>query len=76
MKGVRGIVARAEWNDELSAQLHSETPKQFFDQAGHAKWRWSRIGKRPNHLWDCFAMNLVLACAAGCLGDVVAPEGP
>jgi predicted RNA-binding Zn-ribbon protein involved in translation (DUF1610 family) len=34
---------------------------------------WKKIGKRPNHAWDCEAMQLPLACITGTLATVDGP---
>lgn len=73
MKKHRGFVVAANWNDEFSAHLYSEKLEQ--SKKNQNEWRFVQIGKRPNHGWDCFCMNLTLACMNGCLGDVVAAEG-
>jgi hypothetical protein len=38
--------------------------------------RWMRIGKRPNHLLDCEAMQVVFALMKGCLRMAVEPAPP
>ena len=51
-------------------------PQYYLDhQAGESRkqvksgrkmiWVWERIGKRPNHLWDCECMGIVLAMRGG-----------
>lgn len=71
-KGVRTIMSPGKWNTDFSKQMHSEVPKQVTDTKGYTHWRWERIGKRANHLWDCFCMATVAATMAGCLGEVMA----
>ena len=34
-------------------------------QAGKEIRRWMKVGKRPNHLWDCEAMQIVFALIKG-----------
>lgn len=38
--------------------------------------RWVRLGKRPNHLWDCEAMQIVFALVKGLLRPGPAAEPP
>ena len=37
--------------------------------------RWIRLGKRPNHLWDCSAMQIVFAVIKGVLRISPQPAG-
>jgi hypothetical protein len=39
-------------------------------QAGKEIRRWMKVGKRPNHLWDCEAMQIVFALIKGPLRQV------
>ena len=32
------------------------------------KWMWKQIGNRPNHLWDCEAMQIVAAVMLKIIG--------
>jgi phage terminase large subunit GpA-like protein len=47
--------------------LNSETKRK--DEKG--RWKWERIGKRPNHLWDCACMQVAAAVLGNILKDVV-----
>lgn len=67
-KGVQALVAPTIGND-FHEQMYSEHPKKVADKLGHETWRWERIGRRPNHLWDCFCMSLVAACMKRIIGD-------
>lgn len=69
-KGERSLIAKGDWNETFSAHLHSEKPKQVVDRFGHKSWKWTVIGKRPNHGWDCFCMAVTAAAMANCLGDL------
>jgi hypothetical protein len=33
------------------------------------KWLWERIGKRPNHYWDCEAMQVAAAVMLKLVGQ-------
>lgn len=58
----------ADWNEEFAKQLYSEKLSKFVNkQTGQTTWRWVRLGKRDNHLWDCFCMQHVAAAMAGIL---------
>jgi hypothetical protein len=70
--GDRSFIAKGEWNEEFSTQLHSETEKLVRDKDGHKTLRWVVNGRAENHGWDCFCMGLVAAGLAGCLGDLSA----
>ncbi len=54
-KGQRGSMRKAEWNDEFSKQMYSESKR--LNKLGRSKWEV--IGKRDNHGWDCFCMTIV-----------------
>jgi hypothetical protein len=56
-------------SDELMKHLYSEKRIKVWDKFGQDSWRWENIGKRPNHLWDCFCMSIVGACIAGVIGE-------
>lgn len=55
--------------DEFSQHMFSEYRKSEFDKRGNESVRWYRIGKRPNHLWDCYCMGVTMACLAKIIGD-------
>jgi hypothetical protein len=67
-KGKLSYVA-AGVSPDFSKHLYSEQFVQRWDTLGHSKWVWERIGKRPNHLWDCYCMGVVAACMAGIIGE-------
>ena len=56
---------------DFSKQLYSEQFVQRWDTLGHSKWVWERIGKWPNHLWDCYGMGVLPACMAGIIGEKI-----
>ena len=47
----------------FSRHLFAESKRPSAKDPG--KFTWEVIGKRPNHLWDCYAMSTVAACMAG-----------
>lgn len=55
--------------EEFSQHMFSEYRKSEFDKRGNESVRWYRIGKRPNHLWDCYCMGVTMACMAKIIGD-------
>jgi hypothetical protein len=61
--------------DEFSQHMFSEYRKSEIDKRGNETSRWYRIGKRPNHLWDCYNMAITLACLAKIIGDRPDDEG-
>ena len=54
--------------------------KQIVETRGNREIRrWMRMGKRPNHLWDCEAMQIVFALIMGPLrisNEEPAPAAP
>lgn len=54
----------AEWNDHM----FSERRESVWDKYHKETYKFVRIGKRANHLWDCECMQVVAACMAGCIG--------
>jgi hypothetical protein len=50
--------------DDYLAQMDSE---QRVRKGG--KWLWERIGKRPNHYWDCEAMQVAAAVMLKLVGQ-------
>lgn len=56
-----------DWND----QMFSERRIAIWDKWNKESYKWERIGKRANHLWDCECMQVVAACIAGVIGDSV-----
>jgi len=49
--------------DHFSRHLFAETKRP--DERNPGKWSWQVVGKRPNHLWDCWCMSATAACMAG-----------
>jgi len=74
LKGVTSLVSPGDWNEEFSKQMFSERKKKILNSLNQVTEKWERIGKRPNHLWDCFCMALVAACMAQILGDPLPPS--
>jgi hypothetical protein len=50
--------------DDYLTQMESE---QRVRNGG--KWLWERIGKRPNHYWDCEAMQVAAAVMLKLVGQ-------
>lgn len=44
---------------EFYAKHMAGEVKKESKKTGASKWEWVRIGSRPNHLWDCEAMQVV-----------------
>lgn len=56
-------------NESASNQMHSEYRTRVVDpRTGRRTDRWLPIGKRPNHKWDCMAMQIIAANIAGIIG--------
>ena len=56
--------------DEFSKHMFSEQRVvEWNKRTGESVTLWKRIGKRPNHLWDCFCMAIVAACMMGVIGE-------
>ncbi|MCB1279055.1 terminase gpA endonuclease subunit, partial [Prosthecobacter sp.] len=51
-------------DDDYLTQMESE---QRVRKGG--KWLWERIGKRPNHYWDCEAMQVAAAVMLKLVGQ-------
>ena len=54
--------------DLYKKHMFSEHLVKEFDRNGREKRIWKRIGKRPNHLWDCYCMQITLACIKKIIG--------
>jgi len=67
MRGVISHMAKGDWNEELSKQLHGEQPETIISPLGHSVTKSRVLG--PNHLLDCYRISLVAACMAQILGD-------
>lgn len=53
---------------EYLSQMDSETKKlKHHRETGKERYVWVRIGRRPNHLWDCECMQIVAANMTGLL---------
>lgn len=68
--------AKAQWlapdsiGEEWMRQMRAERKVQYYDsRTGHAREAYKQIGKRPNHLLDCEAMQVVMAHFARVLGE-------
>lgn len=59
--------APQDWHE----QMYSERRIKVYDKFGKESIKWDRIGKRPNHLWDCEAMQVVAACMAQIIGEPI-----
>ncbi len=57
-KGERSMVAVGV-SDDFSRQMYSEQRVKVRDKFGRERWHFELIGRRPNHLWDCFCMAVV-----------------
>jgi len=51
-----------------TAQMNSEIRVKERAESGKLVSIWKPIGKRPNHYWDCEAMQVVVACIFGVIG--------
>ncbi|MDB6021266.1 MAG: hypothetical protein JWQ04_1123, partial [Pedosphaera sp.] len=60
-----------EFADVWTAHMFSERRIKVLDKYNHETYKFEKIGKRPNHIWDDFCMQLALACMAGIFGDAV-----
>ena len=59
-------------DDDYLAQMESEIRIK-----DNAKWRWKQVGDRPNHYWDCEAMQIVAATMLKIVGrEFGAADGP
>lgn len=54
--------------EHFQKHMFSEQPRIERDKRGREFRRWHKIGKRPNHLWDCYCMGVVGACMVGVIG--------
>jgi hypothetical protein len=62
-------------NDCFTAQMHAEVCLREKDAQGRKKRRYVPVSqKRPNHWWDCEAMQIVCAAIARVIGDTPPPE--
>lgn len=53
------------WKDQMFSEKHFAV----VDKHGQETMRWTRIGQRANHLWDCEAMQLVAANMRRLVGE-------
>jgi hypothetical protein len=44
--------------------MYAERKVRIWDKYNRETWRWERVGRRPNHAWDCYCMSLVGASIA------------
>lgn len=70
--GIRSLIAPGV-TGEFNAQMHSEHRKFERDRNGREVSRWVQIGRRANHLWDCYCMGVVGACIVKVIGERSAP---
>jgi len=61
LKGKLAFVGK-DVSDHFSRHLFAEAKRPSTKDPG--KWTWEVIGKRPNHLWDCWCMSAVAATMA------------
>lgn len=57
----------AEWHDHMKGEHKVEK----MNRDNQIEYRWVRIGKRDNHLWDCEAMGIALAMARNILSGEI-----
>jgi hypothetical protein len=62
MKGRLAFVGQGV-SDHFSRHLFAEAKRPNAKDPG--RYSWEVIGKRPNHLWDCYCMSAVAASMAG-----------
>jgi len=58
------VFVSPEVSEHFKTHMYSEHKKQLVRKDGKIVWQWTRISNRPNHLWDCFCMQIVAACLA------------
>ena len=58
-----------QWS--YTAQMNSEMREKQTDERGKKISIWRPIGRRPNHYWDCEAMQIVAALIAQVIGGQV-----
>ena len=56
-----------QWS--YTAQMNSEIREKQMDERGRKVNIWRPIGRRPNHYWDCEAMQVVAALIAQIIGS-------
>lgn len=59
--------APPDWHDHMRGEHKVEK----LSRDNQIEYRWVRIGKRDNHLWDCEAMGIVLAMAKGIMSGAI-----
>jgi hypothetical protein len=64
--------ASDQWS--YTAQMNSEMREKQTDERGKKISIWRPIGRRPNHLWDCEAMQIVAALIAQVIGGSIEPS--
>lgn len=67
MRGQVSHVAKGDWNEEFSKQLHGEQPEVIISPLGQHLHKVRVLG--PNHLLDCYRISLTAACMAQILGE-------
>jgi hypothetical protein len=73
MSGKISLMAKGDWNEEFSKQLHGEQPETIVSPMGFRITKSKCLG--PNHLLDCYRISLMAACLAQILGDKRPEEG-
>lgn len=61
LKGRLAFVGK-DVSEHFSRHLFAEAERPSAKDPG--KWTWEVLGKRPNHLWDCYGMSAVAASMA------------
>lgn len=62
------VMVHEDVDQSFTSHMFAERPVRVFDKAGRERRRWERVGKRPNHGWDCMCMAIVAACMARVIG--------
>lgn len=70
-KGVAWEIASDVSSDYLQQMCAEARLKVVSKTTGYAQWLWRQIGNRPNHLFDCEAMQIVCALMADLMPSVI-----
>lgn len=73
-ESVKTLIARGDWNEELSRQMHSQKKVFVRGAYGSGKWKWEAF--RDDHLFDCRCMITVRAFLMHLLGSGTAGPNP
>lgn len=68
------VMIHEQVDASFTQHMFSERRTRVFDKVGRERHRWERIGKRPNHGWDCMCMAIVAACLARVIGGADHPH--